>query len=356
MKLHVFNPEHDIALAHNDKYFTAPRAGRQLRKECGFLPALWADDGDYVLVDDVIKANRALIPFKGKGNIHFITLADLHSLPENIEIEPWGWDSALCFQLLKGGVGRQDLPSDQQLDDIRKLSNRRFSSYILKELVAYLNGKCNIVGEARYVTSLEELKCDLSAHERSVIKEPWSSSGRGVRYVDGNLDQQTSNWVRKVISRQGGIMVEPFYDKVLDFGMEFVSDQLGVHYRGLSIFMTDNGFYEGNLITAESQKQQIISEYTSLDTLYTIRCAIEEFLTRELTCKYNGPLGVDMMITSGQRIHPMVEINLRRTMGHVAIDLHKVINICSTMQIAYNEGHYHFVIDKSDSLNFHHNV
>ena len=53
MKLHIFNPEHDIALAANQPRFTAPHAGRQLRADLGFLPALWADDGDLVLVDDV---------------------------------------------------------------------------------------------------------------------------------------------------------------------------------------------------------------------------------------------------------------------------------------------------------------
>ena len=35
MTLHVFNPEHDIALASNLSNFTAPHAGRQLRAPCG---------------------------------------------------------------------------------------------------------------------------------------------------------------------------------------------------------------------------------------------------------------------------------------------------------------------------------
>ncbi len=39
MTLHVFNPEHDIALAYDNKYFTAPHAGRQLRYDLEYLPA-----------------------------------------------------------------------------------------------------------------------------------------------------------------------------------------------------------------------------------------------------------------------------------------------------------------------------
>ena len=53
MNLHIFNPEHDIALASNLSNFTAPHAGRQLRHDLGFLPEVWAEEGDCILVDDV---------------------------------------------------------------------------------------------------------------------------------------------------------------------------------------------------------------------------------------------------------------------------------------------------------------
>ena len=52
MTLHIFNPEHDIALAANLANFTAPHAGRQLRADLDFLPALWAQKGDKILVEN----------------------------------------------------------------------------------------------------------------------------------------------------------------------------------------------------------------------------------------------------------------------------------------------------------------
>lgn len=58
-KLHIFNPEHDIALASNLSNFTAPHAGRQLRADLGFLPAVWAAKGDYVWVENADYAARA---------------------------------------------------------------------------------------------------------------------------------------------------------------------------------------------------------------------------------------------------------------------------------------------------------
>ena len=58
MTLHVFNPEHDIALAYDNKYFTAPHAGRQLRYDLEYLPALWAREGDCVLVENMASASH----------------------------------------------------------------------------------------------------------------------------------------------------------------------------------------------------------------------------------------------------------------------------------------------------------
>ena len=54
MKLHVFNPEHDIVMAYGDGMFTSPHAARGLRRDLGFIPAFTAEDGDFVLVDDKV--------------------------------------------------------------------------------------------------------------------------------------------------------------------------------------------------------------------------------------------------------------------------------------------------------------
>ena len=57
MKLLVFNPEHDLALAANLSNFTAPHAGRQLRTDLGYIPAIWAAADDRVLVENVEDAD-----------------------------------------------------------------------------------------------------------------------------------------------------------------------------------------------------------------------------------------------------------------------------------------------------------
>ena len=63
MRLHVFNPEHDLALAFGGERFTAPRAGREMRRCLGFLPAFWAGPDDFVMVDDMEIAMKASAPW-----------------------------------------------------------------------------------------------------------------------------------------------------------------------------------------------------------------------------------------------------------------------------------------------------
>ena len=68
----------------------------------------------------------------------------------------------------------------------------------------------------------------LKEQKNIVAKVPWSSSGRGIRYItDGDMTDSTMGFLSRTIQLQGGIMVEPYYPKVIDFGMEFVAKKDG---------------------------------------------------------------------------------------------------------------------------------
>ena len=317
--LHIFNPEHDIALASNLANFTAPHAGRQLRMDLGFLPAIWAKEGDYVLVDNVEHAGKACRRVvRQAGKSLFVDVP-----PKDIDgISVWGWDKALKAQLKRKGCDPSLLPSDAYLEHIRQLSHRCTSARLLPLL--QMEGT---VGESYECTKPEEVEALLQKYGQVVMKAPWSSSGRGVRFCDAArlVDSEkliVNNWLRNVISRQGSIMVEPYYNKIKDFGMEFSADGQGhIRYEGLSLFHTVNGAYVGNILATERSKQEMLSRYIPVDF---IGCIQEKIISCLDLGDYAGPFGVDMMIVkspSGFLLHPCVEINLRRTMGHVALSL-----------------------------------
>ncbi len=344
MKLHVFNPEHDLALAAHRSNFTAPHAGRALRVDLGFLPACWAEQGDAVLVEDAASARIRFHRLSAGAKKHlpdplFVTKNDLSGLAID-GVEPWGWNLALRAQLLRYGVKESLLPTTDEIEEIRKLSHRSFSARVLHEI-----NVSGTIGDAYLCTTFDEIEEKLAKHPRLVLKAPWSSSGRGIRFLlSAEMTPSLRGWVKNTLRTQGSVMIEPYYNKVKDFGMEFFADEAGqVHYLGLSLFHTANGAYTGNILASEEVKREMLSRYISLDIL----CAVQESLTsiigRLLGSKYHGPLGVDMMMVKVDGevlVHPCVEINMRRTMGHTALSLSPTNDAVKRVMRISLEGHY----------------
>lgn len=352
MKLHIFNPEHDLALAANQSNYTAPHAGRQLHKDLAFIPALWADENDFVLVDDIDDAYDKVRHLGAIYNkVEFITPLQLSEVFKNTmlidSIHPWGWDLALVSQLKRLGCPEIMLPTADLLAQLRKVSGRRWAAEHLQQ-------------DVEFVTDEESLRCAIERRGKAVIKAPWSSSGRGVKYVaspsalsesnDGKLVapnlEDTIRWAAKVMKQQGGVTVEPFYNKVKDFGMEFEMKDGKVNYRGLSLFETIKGAYTGNLLATEKEKETELRNYVNIEHLRNIREVMVEKIEPVLKDLYSGPFGIDMMIYADEegelQVNPCVELNLRRTMGHVALDLGlSEKSSLHLMRVEYDGNRYH---------------
>jgi len=351
MTLHIFNPEHDLALASNLANFTAPHAARELRSGLGFLPALWAEDGDWVLVEDpnyAVKAYDKLVARLGhtgwRQSNHVVFTGRRDVCPLRFErFDVWGWDSALRNYLLRSRIADiSRLPSLDTLDDIRTLSHRASAKPLLDELLK-IEGT---VGASEAVTSFDHLFDLLAMGRPLVLKAPWSSSGRGVRFFDGKISQHFTGWIKNMLNNQGCLMVEPYYRKVKDFGMEFQSDGRGhIDYLGLSLFHTVNGAYAGNILATERTKQEMMSRYVSAGLLRSVKATVRRVLGKTYKGRYAGPFGIDMMIVTradkeGFALHPCVEINLRRTMGHVALRLSPTDDdVKNVMRIATDDNY-----------------
>lgn len=374
MTIHIFNPEHDIALASNLEHFTAPHAGRELRNDLGVLPALWAKPDEYVLVDDKSSAECSLRHW-GLPEIDakLIDTTDIKNLLRQksddndafsrLKIMPWGWDTALRHELIATGLPVESLPTNAWLNALRIMSHRAWASTNILSKLRHIEGT---VGESCELKTINEVRQYLSKHHSIVLKAPWSSSGRGIRYIsdikgmsqDGRrnastyygLTTQLEGWIRNVINRQGSVMAEPYYNKVCDFGMEFISHGRGeVVYRGLSIFQTSNGAYTGNLLDDETHKEMQLCRFLSQNLLRMVASRIVELTSQTLAKTYHGPFGIDMMVVRvGEKLmlHPCVEMNLRMTMGHVAILLSEKYHLeDKAMRIIYADGKYKLRIE-----------
>ncbi len=362
MILHTFNPEHDIALAFGGENFTSPHAGRQLRHDLGWLPMLWAKQDDRVLVDDVEYCIKSIANQKGllaKNRDNEIlqnpqrTLCDSSQLPhiKPNKVEVWGWDLAIKSRLKRAGVNELLLPTAQQIDDIRELSHRHTSANILETLKRKIPVE-TLIGKAHECSNMSMIDDLLNSWKHVVLKAPWSSSGRGVRFVKEQKSPSIEGWIKNILINQGSIMVEPYYNKVKDFGMEFSSDGQGnISYLGLSLFHTTNGAYTGNLLATEQRKREEMERYVPNQLLDLVQQHVCQTLSQSIGIKYQGPFGIDMMICSssdGKKflLHPCLEINMRHTMGHVALSLTKLVNrtndndMVRVMRISYEDNQY----------------
>ena len=325
MNLNIFNPEHDIALAYNTDYLTIPHAVQKLRNDLGFISSFGAEDGEYVMVEDIQFAIKATKPFRNfMPNVLFVEKEDLKETPIT-SIKPWGWNKFIKSELISSGVHESIMPDDEYIATSRELSSRQQVGHILKEVRKRMDTET--CGESIYCASIEEVNKLIDKYGTIVAKAPWSSSGRGIRYITTKENYAERRWVEKIISQQNGIAVEPYYNRIADFAMEFTANKEGrVDFNGLSVFSTIKGKYTGNIIGSEEYKRGVLEKYVSEETLNQLYNTLSDVLSTSLNGKYVGPLGVDMMIVSHPDakkfiVNPCVEINLRRTMGHIALDI-----------------------------------
>ena len=308
MTVSIFNPEHDLALADGTNNYTPPKIVRQLRRELGELSALWQKEG---------------------------------------EITVWGWDKAIVRELKQIGVPSEQLPTEKQLENIRTLSNRSLAV----EMLASLRQIKGTTGFSKVCHSYDDVLRFHAEHGATIVKSPWSSSGRGVKeFRTGETNEKSRSFVEGTIAKQGTIIAEKKCYKIADLALEYVIDKLGeIHYEGLSIFDTVHGAYSGNLLLPEQEKRAKVIPYITDDLMHEASHQIKQFLAPRLSGVYCGPLGVDMIICESSSsdtylLNPCVEINLRRTMGHVAIALtnkgHR-----GMMKIIYDKNKYKLIIN-----------
>ncbi len=320
--LHVFNPSHDEALAANSAYYTPSKIAQRLRCEWAFLPSLWARAGDAVWVDE---ASDGVCPWRSE-------VACVKSKQMNAafwqgidRIEPWGWDALICEQLRKAGAPLHLLPNKEEIQTIRQLSSRHTTTLLLPRLREELAVRgIATTGLSTITTSEEEVNQLVNQHQRVMAKALWSCSGRGVFPLSAHPTESERGRVRKLLHEQGGIELEPLYEGEMNFALEFdIDTKSGAKYAGLSLFRTSpSGNYLGNRIAPPSLLEESLTEQGV--ELQPLAAVCTEVLNKTIGESYAGPLGIDMMLVKQANkmvLHPCIEVNLRMTMGRVAVHL-----------------------------------
>ena len=322
----VFNPEHDMALSNGDRHFIAPQNIRDMARDLAPLMSYVGSDGPLV----------------------------------------WGWDHAICEQLLRMGIPADELPSAEALASLRGHSGRQSAHELLSMFHAQHAGG-PYTGESIIVTDTDQLTPFVARHHHVILKAPYSSSGKGLRHVkthpvppceggksspaentsmstsspsQGGMER-ISSWANALIRRHGYLTAEPCYNKVQDFAMEFIVTDDTCRFIGYSLFNTNaHGRYEANLLMEDEAIELLLAQHVPLAALHEVRewiIAHAHHIVPTVWDTTRHPLyfGIDMMVVkdghkseiinhkSEIKLHPCVEINLRLNMGIIAHEVRR---------------------------------
>ena len=246
-----------------------------------------------------------------------------------MDAAPWGLSphSLHLFEQLRDKAKvRLSVPTWKE--DYFRLTGRQTAAECLEKIQALLPD-LPIPVAPRFCTKIREVeRYMILCNAPFVLKTPYSSSGRGLLWVEKRKpDTKTKNWIEGAFNKQGMISIESGLDKVQDFAMEFYSDGQGtVRYEGLSVFNTEErGSYTGNILEEQSTMLSRITRFTGEETYSRIQEAVRTVLQEVYGSTYAGCIGVDMLVYRQKdgsfAIHPCIEINMRYTMGMVALRL-----------------------------------
>lgn len=323
--LHLFNPGHETAVLLGTANYTPSANVKKMTEDLALLP-LWYACQDDLIYDGTGTGNSFIrsLPV-GLGPFASSLIPDVIG-SKAYTAKPWGISPQalnLCQRIKKHSLPNLFIP--EWKEEYKVLTGRQTSISCHKLLYERLEGLA-VPHPPVMLHSVEQLQEYLAEAPLPVVtKAPYSSSGRGVLWLrNKTLTNAERNWIKGIIQKQGFISIEKGLDKTRDFAMEFYSDGEGtVTYEGLSIFTTgEKGAYSGNKLASQDSLHKEIASITGQDAFARVRAAVEQVLTRIYAHNYEGYLGVDMMLYRDNdriRIHPCVEVNMRTTMGVVAL-------------------------------------
>ena len=332
-KIHLFNPGHETAVLLGTGNYTPPTNVQRMIKELSCLPVWYADSNDYVFTEEIISPR--FFSLQPKEFRPFATLVsgkelkNLSAAGTELIATPWGLSphSLQLFERLKQSC-KLNLSIPAWKEDYFRLTGRQTAAECLELIRAQLP-ELPIPVAPRFCKKIREVEKYLILQNAPfVVKTPYSSSGRGLLWIpERKLTPKERTWIEGAISKQGTVSIECGLDKVQDLAMEFYSDGEGnVTYEGLSVFGTgEKGAYSGNVLGSQEYLSAPIKRWIGEDVYLKIQQAVTDALKSIYGNTYQGYLGVDMIVyktkDGSYALHPCIEINMRYTMGMVALRL-----------------------------------
>jgi uncharacterized ferritin-like protein (DUF455 family) len=356
--VHLFNPFAESFLSRPD--FGPNTQQAALAQDLETLPQFLCSRDDVVLVSRrPASAFRADLKHAGFELPEFVQLKN-GEVAKNDELRsrklsglrPWAWspDSIQILEPLMGNLSQTNPPVGPEWDDqIRPLFSKARSADLLTSLLhRFADDKLmtwRLCPPEQTGVLARELDVALqhieairqTGHQKVVAKALFGvAGGNQLRLWEPEVRAAQISWLQRIVDTEGGVMIEPWQERVLDFSFQF--EAVGGEVKKIDLVKMSNdprGQYQASISTPRFA-QDLAPEIADLirersrDLLFELHTELADVLSDRLrNTGFQGPLGIDAFIyrkPDGElRIHPTVELNARCTMGRVMLEVMRAV-------------------------------
>jgi uncharacterized ferritin-like protein (DUF455 family) len=176
-----------------------------------------------------------------------------------------------------------------------------------------------------------------SGHHKVVVKQAFGLAGHDmIRLWEPGVQEKQRRWVERALDCGHPLVVEPWLERVLDFSVQLEMTRGGLKLCGYTGLLNDpRGQFQANRADSTAARRMpgdlpaaFLARVGLPARFYGFYRDVFAQLEGELAAAgYFGPLGIDAFIYRASdgsfRLKPIVEINLRYTMGRLTLELMK---------------------------------
>lgn len=326
-RLWVFNPGHEAGLRfERSKAYTPPRVVWRMMYDLYPLMGLLAQAGDYIGVPSM----------DGAGLLLFDDLGQPTSRPHQpLSLSLWGLEPHMHDHIARLARAQGiELILPKISERYVRLSHRATAVELFDALADPLELPEALRPEwfyfGCYADEGDALRRYLTSYtgQRIVIKRPYSSSGRGVQVLDMPLGVEHIEALKHEGEARQPFSLEPYWPVLGNWATLFEALPDGVvRYVGLSHFWTegvDGTTYVGNELKEQDELWADLAN--ALNPRWELTSVVElqrQWLEQAIGGEYMGYIGIDMLVYRDAQglnaLHPALEINMRCTMGVIAL-------------------------------------
>ena len=364
--IYYFNPACEQEIARKKVGFTPSKSIANLQNDCASLMQFFASKDDIILI-----SKKPSVSFLKKIQDCGYTIPEWLEIKKNnidsniilqnyiSNISPWGWSPESINALknlknkliIKSNFQKEIFDENFYENNIKELYSKKISATLIQKIKHNFTDLIDILPSENTFPSVSfnvndvllniETFLAIDGIDTVVLKAPYGCSGQNMLRVKSNeLTVAETNWLNKILKEQNSIIIEPWFNKVVDLSYQAKISEEKKHVAiGMTRFITDSrGQYKATFVGKKTD--DLSKELTKfMYNKYSIYNGIEEILLQtsllisNYLCdfKFEGPYGIDAFIYKdinskyGFRLKHLSEINPRYTMGRVAIEVSKRI-------------------------------